>query len=222
MFVKKASKMWQKFLYSVFFIIITGICTQVYAKTVEVTALDSISTEKPSKSVSVKLLDTLEIAPGQMLNSGVVLTGQLVDVKSPKRLKRNAGFSFKPVSYTDVDGSNHKITSNIKALYTTTLDKGHLAKSAALGVGNHFVKGLSMGLAAVEGAVKNEEGNRIKSSAVSVYEASPLSYVEKGEELNIGVGQNFYLKFPDIQPEEVQTNDDDVKGQNYSYTIEKE
>ena len=58
------------------------------------------------------------------------------------------------------------------------------------------MKGLSTGVAAIEGAVKNEEGNRIKSTAVSVYEASPLSYIEKGEELDIKSGESFFLKFP--------------------------
>ena len=214
--------MWQKFLYSVFFIIITGICTQVYAKTVEVTALDKISTEKPSKSVSVRLVEPLEIIQGQVLNPGAIIAGQLVDVKSPKRLKRDAGFSFKPVTYTDEDGKTHKITSNIKASYTKSIDKGEIAKSAALGVGSYFVKGLSMGVAAVEGAVKNEEGGRIKSSAVSVYEASPLSYVEKGEELTIEPGQNFYLRFRNPKTDDDEDNDNVVKGQNYSFNIEKE
>lgn len=75
-----------------------------------------------------------------------------------------------------------------------------------------------MGVAAVKGAVQNEEENRIKSSAVSVYEASPFSYVEKGEDLDIKFSQSFYLKFPN--PEKLQNSVE--KGQNYTYTIEKE
>ncbi len=214
--------MWQKFLYSCFLIIIAGMTSQAYAKTIEVTSLTDFTTLEPPKSISVKLTEPLEITPGQTLNSGVTLTGQLTDVVSPKRLKRDAGFSFKPEKYTDTNGKSVKIKSDIKASYTKTIDKGELAKSAALGVGSYFVKGLSMGVAAVEGAVKNEEGQRLKSSAVSVYEASPLSYVEKGEDLDIKAGQNFYLKFPDAKKVTETQNEDEIKGQNYSFTIEKE
>lgn len=213
--------MWQKFLYSFFLILITGFCTQVYAKTVAVTSLSSFTTETPPNIISVKLLEPLEISEGLVLNSGVVLTGQLTDVISPKRLKRDAGFSFKPETYTESNGKTTDLSLNIKASYTTTVDKKALAKGAVLGVGSYFVKGLSMGVAAVEGAVKNDEGSRIKSSAVSVYEASPFSYVEKGEDLCIEPGQMFYLKFPDKKPSK-QLDDDEVKGQNYSFTIEKE
>lgn len=54
---------------------------------------------------------------------------------------------------------------------------------------------MSVGVAAVSGAVKNEEGNRVKSSAMSAYESSPLSLVEKGEDLNIEENMHFFLKF---------------------------
>ena len=214
--------MWQKFLYSVFFIIIAGVCTQVYAKTVEVSALSPISTANPSESVSVKILEPVELQQGQIIEAGSTLTGQLVDVKSPKRLKRDAGFSIKPKSYVSLDGVKHDLNLNIKASYTKPLDKGEVAKNAALGVGNYFVKGLSMGVAAVQGAVKNEEGGRVKSSVVSAYEASPLSYAEKGEDLDIQSGQHFYLKFPDVKADKNKSDDGEIKGQNYSFTIEKE
>ena len=62
-------------------------------------------------------------------------------------------------------------------------------------MGNHFVKGISSGFYAVEGAVKNEEGNRLKSAAENVYENSVFSYAEKGEQLHIAPNTCFGLKF---------------------------
>ena len=121
---------------------------------------------------------------------------QLLKEYVPKRLKRNAKFSFKPEWYIDTNGSKHNLNETVKATYTTTLNKVQLAKKAVLGVGNHFVKGLSMGVAAVEGVVENEEGNRLKSGAKSVYDASPLSYSEKGKDIVINENEIFYLKFP--------------------------
>lgn len=210
--------MWQKFLYLCFSIILSGMFCQAYSQTIEVESLNDFTTENPPSSITVKLLEPLELAPDVILKAGVKVSGKLIDVVSPKRLKRDASFSFKPEYYLTEDGNKHNIDIDVVASYTEPIDKGQLAKNTALGVGNFFVKGLSMGVAAVEGAVENAQDNRFKSSAVSVYEASPFSYVEKGEDLNIKNFQSFYLKFPDTD----EDNNSEVKGQNYEYTIEKE
>ncbi len=185
----------QKFLYFVFLLLLSGMFSKAYAQTVEVRALDSFSTAKPPKSVSVQLLEPLVLTDSITLSSGDIMTGDLFDVVSPKRLKRDAGFSFCLKSYKDLEENLHTVNSHIVASYSKPIDKGGLAKNAALGVGSFFVKGLSVGVAAVSGAVKNEEGNRVKSSAVSAYESSPLSLVEKGEDLNIEENMHFFLKF---------------------------
>ncbi len=185
----------QKNFYFVFLIVLSGMFAKTYAQIVEVMSLNDFSTAEPPKTISVKLIEPLELKNMQILDSGIILNGDLVDVISPKRLKRDAGFSFKPVTYTDLDGNTQNLDSNIIAKYTKPVDKGGLAKNAALSVGNHFIKGLSMGVTAVKGAVQNEEGNRLKSSAKSVYEASPFSYAEKGEDLYINANQNFFMKF---------------------------
>ena len=67
---------------------------------------------------------------------------------------------------------------------------------------------MSIGYSAVEGAIKNEKDNRFKSSVTEVYQDSPLSYVEKGEELVIEKGQLFFLNFrtKDDVPEEDKPN----------------
>lgn len=189
----------QKFLYLCFLLIISCSFAQANAQTVEVTAMDEILTSNPAQNVSVKLVTPLILKDEQILNSGVILTGKLTDIKTPKRLKQNAKFSFEPVKYRDLDGKTHVFDSYIKAKYTTKPDKKAIAKSAVLGAGGLLIKGLSTEVAAVSGAIKNEQGNRLKSSAVSAYKASPLSYAEKGNQLQIEKNQNFYLKFPNIK-----------------------
>lgn len=166
----------------------------VSAKTVHVEALENFTTENPPQALQIKLLEDLKLDEKTLFEANDIINGKIVDVKSPKRLKRNAGFSFIPVSKIS-GGVESDINENFQAKYTTKLNKGEIAKSAALGVGNHFVKGLSMGYSAVEGAIKNQENNRLKSGAVSLYESSPLSYVEKGEEIVIEKGQIFLLNF---------------------------
>jgi hypothetical protein len=183
-------------------LIITGMLSGAYAKTIEVMSLSDFSTAKPPASITVELLDNVDLDENTTLSAGTAVQGKLIDVVSPKRLKKDATFSFEPTSYKDANGETKVLHTNTIAKYSKTLDKGQLAKSAALGVGGFFVKGLSTGVAAVEGAVKNEEGNVIKSTAVSVYEASPISYVEKGKDLVIKTNQIFYLKFPKVKDED--------------------
>lgn len=180
-------------------LLITGLCNVSYAKTVEVEALETFNTANPPASIKVKLLDELELTSNLTIEAGSEISGLLIDVESPKRLKRNAKFSFKPNWYIDKNGEKRIIHEDVTASYTTTLDTAQLAKKTALGVGNHFVKGLTVGVAAIEGAVENESGNRIKSGAKSFYEATPLSYAGKGQDIQINKNQVFYLKFPNIE-----------------------
>ena len=181
------------------------------AKAVPVQALDDFTTENPPGTMSVRILEDITIDENVSFKNGDIVEGKVVDVKDPKRLKRNATFSFVPLSCTDENGVTTEIRGYYPAKYTTKLNKGQLAKSAALGVGNFFVKGLSLSYSAVEGAVKNEKDNRFKSSVTEVYEDSPFSYVEKGGEIVIKKDQPFYLNF------KVKDEPDEEDLPNYEY-----
>lgn len=212
----------KKILTTFTLIALTGFFQSVSAQTVGVKSLNSFSTDNPPAKITVELLEDLSF-DNKSFKAGSKLTGNIVNVIPPQRLKRNAKFSFKPVSYVDLNGKSNMITTDLEAVYTEpfAIDKGHLAKSAAVGVGNMFVKGFGMGVAAVEGAVHNENGNRLKSSAVSVYEASPVSYVDKGEDLQIAKDDVFYLNFPEKDKDNVVVPEENG-GKNFKYTIEKE
>ncbi len=164
------------------------------AATIKVEALSDFSTENPPKTLSVRAITSLEI-DNFIIKPNYILTGDITDVKPPKRLKRDARFSFVLTHYADEFGNFYSAPKGLKAKYSTEFDYKNAAKNTALGVGNYFVTGISAGYYAVEGAVKNEEDNRLKSGVVSVYDHSPLSYVEKGEHLNISKNQIFFLKF---------------------------
>lgn len=194
---------------NIFVLLILFIFSQsVFAKAIPVEALSDFSTENPPVVYSVKILDNIDLSPTLSLKEGNIVEGKIVDVISPRRLKRNATFTFIPEKFENSAGSLTEIKGYYPAKYTTKLNKGQIAKSAALGVGSYFIKGLSIGYSAVEGAVKNEKDNRFKSTVNSVYENSPLSYVEKGEELVIKKGQFFLLNFK---------IEDDENLPNYEY-----
>ncbi len=187
-------------------------CQCGFAKTIPVEALSDFSTENPPKQYSVRVLENLYIEEEKILfNGGDILEGKIIDVSGPKRLKRDGGFTFVPVKCISIDGSVTEITKYYPAKYTTKLDRGGIAKSAVLTVGNHFVKGLSMGVSTIEGVVKNEKDNRFKSGVNSLYESSPLSYVEKGHHIVIEKEQCFLLNFK-------IKNEDEEDLPNYEYT----
>ncbi len=167
----------------------------VFAKTIPVQALENFSTDNPPKTYSIKVLDDLVLDENVTLKENDILEGKIVDIKDPKRLKRDATFTFVPEVLKTYTGQVVELKGYYPAKYTTKLNKKDIAKSAALSVGNHFVKGLSMGYSAIEGAVKNEKDNRLKSSVNSLYESSPLSYVEKGHAIEIAKDQVFLLNF---------------------------
>ena len=178
----------KKVLFKLFLsIAICSFGVAVYAETMQVMSLSDFTTENPSEYIEVQIYNDIQLDEDLSLRSGYQVKGKVVDVVSPKRLKRDAKFSIIPVSYKDFSGVEHPIKKEHVGKYSPKfdIDKGQLAKDAALAVGNHFVKGLSLGYHAVEGAVKNEEGNRLKSSVVSIYESTPLSYANNGEEIVI-------------------------------------
>ena len=197
----------KKFCWTIFLLLII-LSQPVLAKPIAVEALSDFTTENPPKEMSIKLLEDIAVDDTLTIKAETIVDGNVVDVTDPKRLKRNASFTFVPTSYKDERGQVVVIKNYYPAKYTTKVNKGQLAKSAALSVGNFFVKGLSSGYSAVEGAIKNEKDNRFKSSVTEVYQDSPLSYVEKGEELVIEKGQLFFLNFrtKDDVPEEDKPN----------------
>jgi hypothetical protein len=182
----------------------------VWAKTIPVQAMNNLSTENPPSTYSVRILDEITLDKDLVLKVDDIVHGEIVDVKDPKRLKRDATFTFIPKSITSTNGQVVKISNSYLAKYTTQIDKAQLAQTIALGVGSYFVKGLSIGVNAVEGMVKNEQDNRLKSGLVSAYEGSPLSYVQKGQEIEILKEQVFFLNF--------QVNNEMYDEPNYEYT----
>lgn len=177
--------------------------TSVLAATqIKVIATEEFKTDEPSKSINVvvpeeSVLGNYTIEPNSVLHCNIL------EIVNPKRGKRNAVFFVQPVSYTSND-KTIKIEEEIYGKYSkSVLSKEELKKippskilkSAALSVGNHFVKGLSIAYSFGEGIVKNENDNRLKSGVTSAYEASPLSYISEGEQLDIKTGDEFYFVF---------------------------
>ena len=171
----------------------------VMAKNVKVEAMSDFSTANPPQTWNLKIKETFATKAGFVVCEGSVITGRIIDVTEPKRLKRNASFRFIPVSYYDArNGETYSINKEIVGKYNSLGDitAGEVIEQGAIAAGNHFISAtIGPGVALVKGAVKNEEGNRAKSAAVSVYESTPLSYISKGKEMEIKEGQIFSMSF---------------------------
>lgn len=175
-----------------------------YAETdkVHVTTVSKFDTANPSQKLDVRVIED-GLLGSHILRTGDVIHCNVVKVTDPKRGKRSATFAVCPTSYTS-DGETIVINENYYGKYAARIiskeelkkvDKVEAGKKAVLTVGNHFVKGLKTGVTLAEGMIENEDGNRIKSGVKKVYKDSPLSYVEKGQELDLESGDSFYLIF---------------------------
>ena len=179
-----------------------------WAERLHVQAMSAFSTFSPVNTITFRALNDIELSPSVNLHEGYVVEARIHEVIPPKRLKRNASFRIVPMQYKDLDGNTYIIHEEFIGKFSPKfeLNKGELAKNAALTVGEYFFKGISLGYHAVEGAVKNEEGNRAKSSAVSVYKNSPLSYIENGHDIEIKKDDMFSFTFK--VPDDEEYDDD--------------
>ena len=181
----------------------------------KVTAMEDFSTDSPKDTFNVRLREEGTLGKYE-LPTNSILHCQVLQVVDPKRGKRNAVFFVKPLTYTQ-GNQTLKIQEEMYGKYTTVvlskeeikkLPYWKMIKNGALMVGSYFVKGLSIGVAFVEGVAKNEQDNRLKSGVTNAYEESPISLVEKGEQLDIKTGDDFYFVFK---------TEEDEQEPNYTY-----
>lgn len=170
-----------------------------FAKNVKIEAMDDFSTVNPPKTWKVKVLEGFTADNGIVVHKNTIIEGDIVNVKSPQRLKRNATFKFVPKTYYDPQNAVEKpVKRDFEGKYSATsnLDKKSLAKSGVISAGNMLIGSFvapTVGL--VEGVVTNKEGNRAKSAVVGAYERTPLSYASKGKEMEFKAGQVFVMSF---------------------------
>ncbi len=192
----------------------------VMAKNIKVEAMSDFTTANPPKNWQLKIVEPVEVN-GYLLEADSIIEGNIADVVAPKRLKRNASFVFVPVMYKDAKtGQIYQIKRHWDGKYSFLSDVsvGSLAKQGAVYAGNKLLDGFfGPSFAVIEGAVKNEQGNRVKSAAVSLYESTPLSYANKGEDINIPKGTVFVMSFKDSDEKEAKPQEP-----NYSYTMPDE
>ena len=192
----------KKILLTVCALFLTFTAATAASDKIHVTMVGEFNTANPSQNIDVRVIED-GILGHYLLRKGDIIHCNIVKVTDPKRGKRSASFAVCPTSYTS-EGNTVTIKENYYGNYSARIlskeelkkvDAMKVGKKAALTVGNHFVKGLTAGVTLAEGMIENEEGNPIESGVKKVYKESPLSYVEKGQELSLDSDDSFYLIF---------------------------
>ena len=204
----------------ILFFVILLVIPEASAKNIKLEALNDFSTANPPKYWQVKVVENVTLKNGFEICKGSIIEGKIEGVTDPKRLRRNANFSFIPEKfYNSCNNECVNIKENISAKYSSMSDMSvkKVAKSGAIFVGNQLANGLfGPGVAMLEGAIKNQEGNRAKSAVVSAYESTPLTYISKGKDIVIPKGQIFIMSFKYSDMEENNYKDEP----NYTYDVE--
>ncbi|MCD7880044.1 MAG: hypothetical protein LUG16_08955 [Candidatus Gastranaerophilales bacterium] len=138
----------------------------------------SNKTIKTNQELELFVLDSYEADDGLCLKENEKITVKILDYVKPKRGKRNGYYKIR---YT-VNRSTYMEGTMRTA---TVKDLNDIAKKAGIAIVGHILKvpGFSQAIAFSKGLINpNEDESRLKSAGKNLYESTPLTYVEKGED----------------------------------------
>ncbi|MGM9994766.1 MAG: hypothetical protein ACI37R_08585 [Candidatus Avigastranaerophilus sp.] len=134
-----------------------------------------------------------EIAENKYIEENAIVKVIIKKYVKPKRGKRNGYAKIELVEYSIpskdneiINISNKNITGTLKL--SSPLDKKEIIKNASVAVTGHFLEipGFSQAIAISKGLINpNPEQNRLQSAGTNLYESTPFTYVEKGNDLEI-------------------------------------
>ena len=191
---------------SALFMIVMFSNTQAFADAVDyvphkmtVQFEQDFSTDNPPREFSVVINDNYEFPNVRPIEKGTQIFLEVTKVSQAKRAKMDASVQARIVRVYIPSTDETINVNNPKAVVRFSkyekLDVADKALNTGISVANHFVKNITYPAQFVKGAVQNKEGNMLKSGFNAAYEASPLSYIEKGESLDLQSGDLATLTF---------------------------
>lgn len=186
----------KKLILSIFLVFVTA-GASFAATAIKVISQDNYTTADPKNTFKVKTINSLVFEDGYKIENGTTITGRVVKVKNATRGKRDAYFDFYPIEFNNGNQKTKIETPKfIARVYNyEPIDKKGLVETAGKAAAGLIVSGASQGISFLQGVTSSEDGeNRVASGLKKVYKDSPLSYVEKGDELNIKKGDEIYIK----------------------------
>ena len=171
------------------------------AKSVKMESMSNVNNESTSANICAKVLQDTELTKDITVKKDTIINGVIVEVIAPKRAKRNGYIIINPVSYTHNDKTISLTNKDImaKVQYYTEPNYKKMAIETGVGVGASFVKGGKYIVKFSEGVIRPEEGeSRLKSGFDSLYQNSAISYIGKGKDVDIKVGDKLTYKFYNV------------------------
>ncbi len=146
-----------------------------------------------NKQISVRTLDTYNVTKTLAVEKNSDLILEVQEYINPKRGKMNGYLKIKLLKHSipskdDIyeDDSDKNIKGTLRL--SEKKDKKELAKTVGISVTGHILKvpGFSQAVALSKGLIKpNPEQTRLQSAGHNLYKSTPLTYVEKGNDLSI-------------------------------------
>ena len=167
------------------------------ARLVRVAAGSDFSTANPPKTWQLVFTEDLVTKKGIYIKAGSRVEGRITNVKSPKRLKRDASFVFEPFMFYDTENNVYPVKEKFVGKYSfgAKLKAKEVTKQGVLTAGGMIIPGLGYAVKTVEGVCKNEEGSRVKSGAVALVDSTPISLYKEGKEIEFKKGEVFKFSF---------------------------
>ncbi len=121
------------------------------------------------------------------INKGDKIYIKILEYVKPTRGKRNGYYK---IQLTEIEGKEKFPDGKFigKMRVSNPKDIKSIAKSAGVTVAGHILKvpGFSQAIAVSKGLLKpNEDMGRFESAGKNLYESTPLTYIEKGEDFNV-------------------------------------
>jgi len=190
----------KKLLYLFVFILIFGSISEVDAKTIKMVgqSMQDFSTKNPTKNISVKIIGDYALANGKYVPNGLVINGEVIKIREPKRGKLPAIAYFQLKNYT-INGKNYTV-KNPNAVGKITAYKSLDIKDKGIDLGvsaaGLLVENISYPINFMRGVATAEEGeNRLKAGAELTYEKSMFSYLSKGKHIEVPAGEKLLVTF---------------------------
>lgn len=163
----------------------------------------SISDLKQGKLLTFQVIERDEISDFLQTEEGALITVKVKEYVKPKRGKQNGYLKVDLVKYTIPSRNNCEQEAEAFNIYgtvrmATAQDKKGLAKQAGVAVVGHILKvpGFSQAVAVSKGLISpNPDQTRLQSAGTNLYESTPLTYKEKGNEMTIEQDSIVVMRF---------------------------
>lgn len=182
-------------LFSLFILFPISVNAKILSYKIYAISHNNIATEHivPNSILQFQTIEQYLISDTEYVEKNSILKLKVNEYVQAKRGKRDAYLKVALISYTvpsendeTINIENKKLTGTLKL--STPKDVKEIAKSAGVTVAGRILKipGFSQAIALSKGLIKpNPEQNRLQSAGTNLYESTPLTLAEIGENLCI-------------------------------------